>query len=120
MAGRDGGVELIVGAVRDPKFGPVVMVGLGGVLTEVLDDTTCAIAPVSVGAAERLLRSLRGAPLLLGVRGRPPVDLRALAEAVVLVSRVAAAHPELVELELNPVLAGPGGAVALDARIVLG
>ena len=114
------GVELIVGSVRDPKFGSVVMVGLGGVLTEVLGDTACAIAPVSVDAARQLLLTLQGAPVLLGTRGRPPTDLDALAELVARVSRLAAAHPELVELELNPVLAGPAGVVALDARVVLG
>ena len=114
------GVELIVGSVRDPKFGSVVMVGLGGVFTEVLGDTACAIAPVSVDAARELLLSLQGAPVLLGARGRAPVDLDALAEVVARVSRLAAAHPELVELELNPVLAGPAGVLALDARVVLG
>ena len=120
MADIGDGVELIVGGVRDPRFGSVVMVGLGGIFTEVLDDTACAIAPVSVDAARELLLSLQGAPLLLGARGRPPVDLDALAEVVAGVSRLAAAHPELVELELNPVLAGPAGALALDARVVLG
>ena len=74
------GVELIVGSVRDPKFGSVVMVGLGGIFTEVLGDTACAIAPVSVDAARELLLSLQGAPVLLGARGRAPVDLDALAE----------------------------------------
>ena len=114
------GVELIVGCVRDPKFGAVVMVGLGGVFTELLGDTACAIAPVSAEAARALLLSLQGAPLLLGARGRAAVDLDALAEAVARVSRLAAAHPELVELELNPVLAGAAGVLALDARVVLG
>jgi hypothetical protein len=109
-----------VGSVRDPRFGSVVMVGLGGVFTEVLDDTACAIAPVSASAARALLLSLQGAPLLLGARGRASVDLDALAEVVARVSRLAAAHPELVELELNPVLASPAGALALDARVVLG
>jgi acyl-CoA synthetase (NDP forming) len=114
------GVELLVGGVRDPRFGPVVTVGLGGILTEVLGDTACAIAPVSVEAARDLLLSLRGAPVLLGARGRAPVDLDALAAVVARVSTLAAAHPELVELELNPLLAGPAGALALDARVVLG
>jgi acyl-CoA synthetase (NDP forming) len=114
------GVELIVGSVRDPKFGSVVMVGLGGVFTEVLGDTACAIAPVSADVARELLLSLQGAPVLLGARGRAPVDLDAVAEVVARVSRLAAAHPELVELELNPVLAGPSGVLALDARVVLG
>ncbi|GAA1478850.1 acetate--CoA ligase family protein [Nocardioides aestuarii] len=119
MADTSGGTELIVGAVRDPRFGPVVMVGLGGVLTEVLDDTRCALAPVGAAAARDLLLSLQGAPVLLGARGRPPVDLDALAELVARVSLVATAHPELAELELNPVLARPDGVVALDARVVL-
>jgi len=120
MADPVDGVELVVGCVRDPKFGPVVLVGLGGVFTEVLADTACAIAPVSSGAARGLLTSLQGAPLLAGARGRAPVDLDALADLVARVSRLAAAHPELAELELNPVLARPGGVLALDARIVLG
>jgi len=119
MADPGAGVELIVGTVRDPKFGPVVLVGLGGVFTEVLADTACAIAPVTVGAARGLLTSLQGAPLLLGARGRPPVDLEALADLVARVSLLAAAHPELAELELNPVLAGPSGVLALDARVAL-
>jgi acyl-CoA synthetase (NDP forming) len=120
MADPGAGVELIVGTVRDPKFGPVVLVGLGGVFTEVLADTACAIAPVTADAARGLLTSLQGAPLLLGARGRPPVDLEALADLVARVSLLAAAHPELAELELNPVLAGPSGVLALDARVVLG
>ncbi len=119
MADLGGGVELIVGSVRDPKFGAVVMVGLGGVFAEVLGDTACGIAPVSADAARELLLSLRGAPVLLGARGRPPLDLDALAEVVARVSLLAAAHPELLELELNPVLAGPDGVLALDARVVL-
>jgi len=119
MADPVDGVELVVGCVRDPKFGPVVLVGLGGVFTEVLADTACAIAPVSSGAARGLLTSLQGAPLLAGARGRAPVDLDALADLVARVSRLAAAHPELAELELNPVLAGPSGVLALDARVVL-
>jgi acyl-CoA synthetase (NDP forming) len=119
MADLAGGVEVIAGCVRDLRFGPVLMVGLGGVFAEVLADTAVAIAPVSPAAARRLLLSLRGAPLLLGARGRDPVDLDALADAVARVSRIAARHPELVELELNPLLATPGGTVALDARVVL-
>jgi len=120
MADLTTGVELIVGSVRDPKFGPVVMVGLGGVFTEVLGDTACAIAPVSIDAARELVVSLQGAPVLLGARGRAPVDLDAVAEVVARTSVLAAAHPELVELELNPVLAGPAGTLALDARLVMG
>ena len=86
MADLDGGVELIVGCLRDPRFGPVVMVGLGGVFAEVLGDTAVALAPVSSDGARTLLTSLRGAPLLDGARGRAPVDLDALADLVARVS----------------------------------
>jgi acetate---CoA ligase (ADP-forming) len=113
------GVELIVGARQDARFGPVVLVGLGGTLVEVLEDTAVALAPIDAAAAERLLLSLRGAALLRGVRGRPPIDLAAAAAAVALLSEVAAAHPELAELELNPLLVTPSGACALDARAIL-
>ena len=118
MAPLHHGVELIAGARWEPRFGPLVLVGLGGVFTETLQDVAVALAPVDADAAEHLLRELRGAPLLLGARGRPPVDLRACAEAVAALSRVAAAHPEIAELEVNPLLALPDRAVALDARAV--
>jgi acyl-CoA synthetase (NDP forming) len=118
MVDTSHGVEVIVGCVQDPRFGPVLMVGLGGVHTEVLDDKALAIAPVTEAGALALLLSLRAAPLLLGARGRDPVDLEALSRLVSRVSYVAAAHPELAELELNPVHAGPTGAVALDVRVI--
>ncbi len=118
MADTAAGVEVIVGSRLDPRFGPVLMVGLGGILTEVLDDVAFALGPVSTATAAELLLSLRGAPLLTGTRGRPPVDLDALAALVARVSAVAAAHPELAELEINPVLATPQGAVGLDARAI--
>lgn len=115
---RDG-VELIVGARQDVRFGPIVLVGLGGTLVEVLEDTALALAPIDEDAAGLLLRSLRGAALLLGVRGRPSIDLAAAAAAVASVSRVAAEHPEIAELEVNPLLVTPSGACALDARAIL-
>jgi acyl-CoA synthetase (NDP forming) len=118
MADLGSGVEVIVGVQRDPRFGPVLMVGLGGVLTEVLGDVAFALAPASPQTARELLASLRGAAILRGVRGRPAVDLDALAEVVAAVSRVAAEHPEIGELEVNPVLAGAHGCLALDARAV--
>jgi acyl-CoA synthetase (NDP forming) len=119
QADRSTGVEVIVGCRSDPCFGPVLMVGLGGVFTEVLDDVAVALAPVSVATAGELLLSLRGAPLLTGARGRPPVDLHALATLASMLSDVAAEHPELGELEINPVLATPQGAIGLDARAVV-
>jgi len=112
------GVELIVGCRRDPRFGPLLLVGFGGVYAELLGDVAVALAPVAAAEAERLLRSLRGAPLLLGARGRPALDVGAAAEAAGALSRFAAAHPEVAEVEVNPLLVLPEGAVGLDARLV--
>jgi len=115
-----GDVEVIVGARHDPVFGPVVLVGLGGVLAELLDDTAVRLAPVSLTTARAMLRQLRGHRLLAGYRGRPAVDLDALAALVVTVSRLAGELP-VGELDLNPVLvrAGAPGAIAVDRRLVL-
>jgi acetate---CoA ligase (ADP-forming) len=113
------GIELIVGSRRDPRFGPVTLVGMGGLYTEVLGDVAVALAPIGEADAERLIGSLRGAPLLLGARGRPALDVPAAARATAALSRAAAEHPEIEELEINPLLVLPEGAVGLDARIVL-
>ncbi|MBI1379049.1 MAG: CoA-binding protein [Frankiales bacterium] len=118
MADVAAGVEVIAGVRWDDRFGPVLMVGLGGVHAEVLGDVAFALAPASPGTVEALLRGLRGAALLDGVRGRAAVDVAALADAVSRISEVAAAHPELGELEVNPLLATPDGVLALDARAV--
>lgn len=119
MLDLSSGVELLVGAVRDPRFGPLVTVGLGGIYTEVLVDVATGLAPVDSEQAERMIASLRGAGLLLGVRGRPQLDVEAAAAAVVALSRVAASRPDVVEIEVNPLLVSRAGAVALDARMVL-
>ena len=118
MARVEDGVELLVGAQWDARFGPVALVGLGGVFTEVLRDVAVSLAPLDEATARELLLSLRAAPLLIGARGRPPVDLDAAGSAVAALSRVAAAHPEIAEIEVNPLLVLPGGAVGLDASIV--
>jgi acyl-CoA synthetase (NDP forming) len=115
---RDG-VELVVGATRDVRFGAVVLVGLGGTLVETLRDTALALAPLDCAAAERLLRSLRAAAVLDGVRGGPALDVAAAARAVVAFGDAMAAHPEIAELEVNPLLVTPHNAVALDARVAL-
>jgi acetate---CoA ligase (ADP-forming) len=112
------GVELIVGARRDPRFGPILLVGLGGVLAEVLDDHALALAPAGPANVREMLAELRGAPLLTGMRGSPPIDLDAVAAAAARLSEVAASHPELAEIEINPLLAFEGGAIALDARML--
>jgi acetate---CoA ligase (ADP-forming) len=112
------GVELIVGAKRDPRFGPVLLVGAGGLYAEVVGDVAVALAPVTEAAAAELLRSLRVSPLLAGARGRPAVDVAAAARAAAALSRFAAEHPEVAEVEINPLLVTPAGALGLDARIV--
>jgi acyl-CoA synthetase (NDP forming) len=113
------GVELLIGARWDARFGPVALVGLGGLFTEILHDVAVALAPVDEERALELLGSLRAAPLLHGTRGRPPLDARAAAAALSALSRVAAEHPEIAAIEVNPLLVLPSGALGLDARLEL-
>lgn len=116
-----GGTELILGARRDPVFGPVVMVGLGGIFAEVFHDVALQTAPVSEAQALAMLRSLRSFPLLDGARGRPRADVAAAAQAVAALSRFAVQHADQVaEIDINPlvVLEAGRGAVALDALLV--
>ncbi|GGG21324.1 acyl-CoA synthetase [Caldovatus sediminis] len=119
---RGGIAELILGARHDPDFGPMVMVGLGGVLVELLRDVQLAPAPLSPADAEAMLRRLRLWPVLAGARGRPPADAAAAAEALVRLSWLAAdLGPRLAELDVNPLVlrAGGEGGIAVDARAVL-
>lgn len=115
----EAGVELIVGARRDASFGPCVMVGLGGVLAEVLDDVAIRLAPVTRDVALDMLSSLRGARVLEGARGRPAVDREALADLIVGVAAFAADRPDVLEIDLNPVIATTDAAVAVDALVVV-
>ena len=119
MTDAAGGVEMIAGISRDHSFGPVLVIGVGGLYTELIDDVAVALAPASLEVAERMIRSLKAAPILLGARGRGAVDVAALAAAAVALSQFAAAHPEIAELEVNPLLVLPHGAIALDARVVV-
>jgi len=115
-----GDVELVIGLKRDPTFGPVVMVGLGGVLIEVFKDVVFRAAPVTEGEALRMLDELKSSAVLDGVRGRPPVDRKAVARMISAVSCFGAAAGErLAELDLNPVLAGAQGVTAVDWLMVL-
>lgn len=115
----DAGVELIVGMRRDASFGPVVVVGFGGVLAEVLDDVRMALAPVTRAAARELVMGLRGAALFGGVRGRPSVDVERIVDVVVAVADLAIARPDIQEIDANPVIATSDGALAVDALIVV-
>ena len=114
-----GGTEVIAGVADDRMFGPLVVFGLGGVATGVLADHAARLAPLTDVDADRLIRSLRSAPLLLGYRGRPAADLHALRDLLLRVSRLADDLPDVTELDLNPVIARPDGVFAVDARIKL-
>ena len=115
----DPGVEVIVGATRDPQFGHVVMFGLGGVLVEMLRDVSMRLVPLEPRDAHTMIREIKGLPLLQGYRQYPPCDLDSLEEAILVLSRFLEEHPEVRELDLNPVLCYPQGLVAVDARVVL-
>ncbi len=112
------GIELIVGARHDPQFGATIMVGLGGVLAEALDDVAIRLAPVGEAEAVAMLNELRGAGLLRGFRGRPPVNLDVVAGLIAAVSRLAADNAAWQEVDLNPVIASPAGPTIVDALIV--
>jgi acyl-CoA synthetase (NDP forming) len=113
------GVELIVGCRRDPAFGVLLLVGIGGIYAEIMQDTAVALGPIDAATAEALILSLRGAALLLGARGRRRLALAQAADFAARLSLLAAAHPELSDIEVNPLLVLPDRVVALDARIGL-
>jgi acetyl-CoA synthetase (ADP-forming) len=115
-----GGVEVILGARWDPQFGAVVLAGAGGVLVEILSDIAIELAPLSMVDAQKLLTRLKLWPILLGARGRQPMDVEALTDALVRLSWIAhSAGPRLVELDVNPLLVRQNGVLALDARATL-
>jgi acyl-CoA synthetase (NDP forming) len=117
-----GGIEVILGAVNDAHFGPYVMVGLGGVLTELLGDVSHRFAPVSLDDAQDMIQELKGVRLLLGFRGAPPADVRALAQAIVNLSWLIADHQErIAEIDVNPLFVREEGkgVVAADALVIL-
>ncbi len=111
------GIELLVGGIRDPEFGAMIMAGFGGVLVEAQRDVQLAVAPVDSEQATAMLLALRGAAVLGGLRGRAPVDLGSVAALIAAVSELMADNPEIAELDLNPVLASAGGCTAVDWRI---
>lgn len=114
-----GGREVILGISRDPAVGPLVMCGLGGVAVEVWQDVTLRLAPCSAADAEAMVEELKGKALLGAFRGQPAVDRKALVDAIVRLSALACGVPELVECDINPLLAFPDGVVAVDVRVRL-
>lgn len=111
--------EVIVGAVKDPQFGPTIMFGLGGIFVEILKDVNFRVAPLTIEDAKEMVTELKAAPLLKGYRNTPPVDLDALINILCNTSRLAMDHPEIKELDLNPIMAYQTGAKTVDARIIL-
>ena len=114
------GREMIVGGARDSSFGPMLMFGLGGVFVEVMRDVVFRMAPVARTQAAEMIHGLRADRLLAGVRGQPPVDYRAIEDVLLRVSQLLVDFPEIRELDINPLVTYPDGAIAADARVVLG
>lgn len=113
------GLELVMGMRKDPQFGPVLMFGLGGTLVEVLRDVAFRIVPLSRRDAKTIVREIRGYRLLEGYRGQPAVDVENIEELLLKVSRMIEENPEIKEMDINPLIAYPNGAIALNARIIL-
>jgi acyl-CoA synthetase (NDP forming) len=114
-----GGREVILGGKRDPSFGPVVMFGSGGIYAEVFQDITFRLAPLTRDVASEMIAEVRGSRLLRGVRGDRPVDLEAVVEVLLALSRLMVECPEVTELDVNPLLVFEEGVVAVDARAVV-
>jgi acetate---CoA ligase (ADP-forming) len=113
------GAEILVGMNRDPQFGPLVTFGLGGIYVEALKDVTFRVAPFDRAAAEEMLDEIRGRALLRGVRGEKPADREAMIDGLLRISQLVTDFPEIVELDINPLMVYEKGAVALDMRLVL-
>ncbi|MEM0384840.1 MAG: acetate--CoA ligase family protein, partial [Nitrososphaeria archaeon] len=112
-------VEVVVGLLRDPTFGPTVMFGLGGVFVELMKDVVFRIAPVSKEEAFEMVKKIKGYPLLSGFRGAKPLDINSLAELISTVSRIGLEIPEIDQMDLNPVIVYETGFLIVDARIIL-
>ena len=113
------GTEVIVGAVKDPQFGQTIMFGLGGIFVELLKDVNFRVAPITEIDAKEMITQLKAFPLLNGYRGSKPADIEALIAVLCNVSKMIMDHPEIKELDLNPVMAYPNGTKTVDARIIL-
>ena len=115
----DKGVEVIVGGVRDAQFGPAVMFGIGGVMVELLKDVSFRLAPVTKEECLAMMEDIKAYPLLAGYRGAEPADLDAIADVIIKVGNIMAGVVEIKEMEINPLIVYPEGAIAVDARVVL-
>lgn len=113
------GVETIIGAKRDPQFGPVIMFGLGGIFVEIFKDVSFRVAPIEKGDAMEMINELKALPLLKGARGRKPVDLDSISESLIKASRLIVENDAVEELDLNPTIGYEDGCKVVDARVIL-
>jgi acetyl-CoA synthetase (ADP-forming) len=111
--------EVIVGAIKDPQFGPALMFGLGGIFVEVLKDVTFRVAPINEDEAREMITEVRAYPLLKGYRNLPPADIEAIIKILLNTSRLVMEHEEIKEVDLNPIMVYEKGAKTVDARIIL-
>jgi acyl-CoA synthetase (NDP forming) len=111
--------EVIVGAIKDPQFGQTLMFGLGGIFVEILKDVTFRIAPITKEEAREMMTEVKAYPLLQGYRGQPPADIDAIVHILLSTSKLVMEHPEIKELDLNPVMVYKRGAKTVDARVIL-
>jgi acetyl-CoA synthetase (ADP-forming) len=111
--------EVIVGAVKDPQFGPALMFGIGGIFVEVLKDVTFRIAPITEEEAREMITEVKAYPLLKGYRNLPPADINTIVDILLKTSRLVMEHQEIKELDLNPIMVYEKGAKTVDARIIL-
>ena len=113
------GVEIIIGTKIDEQFGPVIMFGLGGIMVEVLKDVSFRVLPISRSAAEEMITDIKSAPILKGVRGKPPIDIKSTVDLLMSISDIIESYPEIREMDLNPVIASKNSITIVDARILL-
>ena len=113
------GREVIIGMKRDNTFGPTILFGLGGILAEAIKNTALRIAPIEKTEALKMMQEIKGIKILQGMRGEPPVNFDLLADIIVNLSRLAIAHPEIKEIDLNPVMVTDSSATIVDARIMI-
>lgn len=113
------GIEVIIGALKDPQFGPALMFGLGGIFVEVLKDVSFRVAPITKYDAQEMIQEIKGYPILTGIRGQEARDIKALVNILLQVSKLVMDHPVINQLDLNPVFSYPKGAKCVDARIIL-
>jgi len=113
------GTEIIIGIMKDPHFGPVIMFGFGGIFVEVLKDISFRILPIEERDAEEMINEIKGSKILKGVRGEGPKDIKAIKNLLLKISQLALENPEISEIDLNPVFVFEKGLQVIDARMIL-